>query len=340
MIYDQSKVTDQKRDTKSLTSEKGIALIMLLWVLTILMVIVFSFSFMTRTETYATLSFKEGVEKQFLAEAGIERGIMEILYRMISIGMPIIVEGLEEGMEVWKIDGTVYTGNMGDGRYTVRITDESGKIDINAISDANADLLRNLLKNLELDDEQVNIIVDSILDWKDADDLYHFNGAETDYYMSLPNPYKAKNANFDTIEELLLVKGITPELLYGNGDKRGIIDFLTIYLKKNIIININAAPKEVLMAIPGMTSEIADALIDYREDKEIRTKEEISGILGGNYPLMAPYINTEGSNVFTIDASGNKGDEKSNFSIRATVIIDENGQYTYVYYKVPTHTKQ
>ncbi len=47
--------------------------------------------------------------------------------------------------------------------------------------------------------------------------------------MSLPNPYKAKNANFDTLEELLLVKGMTSEILYGNKEKKGIIDLLTIY---------------------------------------------------------------------------------------------------------------
>ena len=335
MVHDQAKMADQKRNTKFLTSENGIALLLVLWVLTILMVIVLSFSFMTRTETHATLSFKEGIEKQFLAEAGIERGIMEIFYRMQNIGMQTIMEG----MEVWKIDGTVYNGDMENGHYIVRITDESGKIDINAISDANADLLRNLFKNLELEDEEVNTIVDSMLDWKDADDLYHLNGAETEYYMSLPNPYKAKNANFDTIEELLLVKGMKSELLYGNGEKRGIIDFLTVHSGRNVI-NINAAPKEVLMAIPNMTPEIADAIIDFREDKEIKSIGEISAILGGNYSLMAPYISTGGSNVFTIDASGNKGDKNSSFAIRATVTITGNNKYTYVYYKVPVYTKQ
>ncbi|MDP2753256.1 MAG: DUF559 domain-containing protein, partial [Nitrospirota bacterium] len=58
----------------TVASPKGIALLLVLWVLTILMVISLSFSFMARTETYSTLSFKEGIEKKFIAEAGIERG--------------------------------------------------------------------------------------------------------------------------------------------------------------------------------------------------------------------------------------------------------------------------
>ena len=59
----------------------GIALIMVLWVLTILMVIVLSFSFMVKTDTLSTLSFKGGVEKKLIAEAGMERGIAELFYR-------------------------------------------------------------------------------------------------------------------------------------------------------------------------------------------------------------------------------------------------------------------
>src|SRR4030067_1531584 len=147
-------------------------------------------------------------------------------------------------------------------------------MDINAMTDAYSIVLRNLLKNLEVQEEEVNTIVDSMLDWKDADDLHHLSGAEDDYYMSLPNPYKAKNANVDTLEELLLVKGMTSEILYGNKEKKGIIDLLTIYSGKSQI-NVNAAPKEVLMANPGITPEIADSIISFREHDEIKKIEDV-----------------------------------------------------------------
>lgn len=322
---------DPKRKRKAIPSEKGIALLMLLWVLTILMVLVLSFSFMTRTETHATLSFKEGAEKKFLAEAGIERGIMELFYRRINKNQTLILEGLE----VWKIDGTSYKSQMGEGEYSVKITDESGKIDINAITDANSEILRNLLKTMEVQEEEINTIVDSILDWKDADDLLHLNGVESDYYMSLPNPYKAKDANFDTVEELLLVKGMTPEILYGSGERKGLIDLLTVHSGKNQIqINVNAASKEVLMAIPGITPEIADSTISYREHDEIKNLGDV-GI-----PAGTKYVTYQDSNTFTIDAVGYKGSAKAGFDIRATVIIEGNNKYEYVYYKSPANRKQ
>lgn len=318
-----------------LLSQRGIALLMVLWVLTILMVIAMSFSSMTRTETYSTLSFKEGAEKRFLAEAGIERAIMELFYRLQNINMNVTFEESDR----WKIDGTPYKGNLGDGNYSVRITDESGKININLITDANSDILRNLLKNLEIPEDDANTIVDCILDWKDPDDLLHLNGAEDDYYMSLPNPYKTKNADFDTLEELILIKGITQEILYGDKERKGLIDFLTTNSGRGQI-NINAAPKEVLMAIPGMTPEIADAIIDYREEKEIINVAEIQPILGANYATISPYITAGSSNIFSIDSIGYKEDEIAGFGIKATVIIEGNNQYRYIYYKGPAIIKK
>ena len=96
----------------------------------------------------------------------------------------------------------------------VRIFNESGKISLNGLTDASGIMVNNLLVNLGSPPEEANRIVDSILDWKDEDDLHRLNGAESDYYQSLPHPYKARNADFESLEELLLVKGVTPDILY------------------------------------------------------------------------------------------------------------------------------
>lgn len=314
--------------------QRGVALLMVLWVLTILMVVVLSFSFMARTEISSTLSFKEGAERKFLAEAGVERGIMELFYRNANKNMQVELEG----REVWKTDGTPYSVTVGDGSYTVRIIDESGKVDINEASDV---VLKNLFMNLGVREEDADTIVDSIMDWKDPDDLHRLHGAESDYYTSLPNPYRAKDAPFDTIEELLLVKGMTQDILYGTSEKKGAIDFLTVNSKEGTI-NINAAPKEVLMAIPGMTPELADAVISFREVNEINDSAEIQNILGENYNIMARYINTGGgSGAFTIESFGRKGDRKGTYAIRATVDLSGDDQkYKYLYYKSPVYIKQ
>jgi len=311
------------------TSQAGIALLMVLWVLTILMVLVFSFSFMSRTEALSTMSFKEGMENKFLAEAGIERGIEEIFYRNVNRNQALVLEG----GEVWNVDGTPYSGRLGSGYYTVEIVDESGKLDINAVSDI---LLKNFLMNMEIEEENADIITDSVLDWRDPDDLHRINGAEDDFYRSLPNPYEAKDDNFDTVEELLMVRGMTPEILYGNGERKGIIHFLTVHSNMNRI-NINAAPKEVLMAIPGMSSEFADTIIDIRGTKEIMNLQEI-GITGENYSIVMPYVTTGGSSSYTIEATGSREKEKRGYAIRATVVISGYNKYDYVYYKSPVET--
>jgi general secretion pathway protein K len=304
--------------------QNGIALLMVLWVLTILTVMVFSFSYMARTEAYAALSFRQTIEKKFLAEAGMERGIAELFYMNTHKGKT----AFSEGEEVWRTDGRPYKILTENGYYTIGITNEAGKVDINTTSEL---ILRNLLLNLGLNLDDVDIIVDSVMDWKDSDDLHRLHGAEDDYYMSLPDPYKTKNADFETLEELLLVKGMTPEILYGAEGKRGIIDFLTVNsrMKK---ININAAFKEVLLAIPGITPELAEAILTIRETQEI---EDILGILGSNYSMAKPYIELTGTNAFTIESTGYKGTEKTGYTIRATVIPEDMNKFKYLYYKSP-----
>ena len=304
--------------------QRGIALLMVLWVLTILTVIAFSFSYMARTEGYAALSFRQTIEKKFLAEAGMQRGMAELLYMSVNKNLASV----GAGSEVWRTDGRPYKILTDNGYYTIGITNESGKVDINTTPEL---LLRNLLLNLGLDLDHVNMIVDSVMDWKDPDDLHRLHGAEADYYMSLPNPYKAKNADFETLEELLLVKGITPEILYGDEGKKGIIDFLTVNSKMTKI-NINAAPREVLWAIPGITPELADAIITIRETQEIR---DIQGILGNNYSMAAPYISLAGTDAFSIISAGYKGTGKNGYAIRATVTPDGNNKFKYLYYKSP-----
>jgi general secretion pathway protein K len=174
--------------------------------------------------------------------------------------------------------------------------------------------------------------VDSVLDWKDPDDLHRLNGAESDYYMALQNPYEAKNANFDTVEELALVKGVTSEVLYGGNDTKGIIDFLTVHSKSGMI-NMLAAPREVLLAIPGMTQELAD---DITSKRETPGPPDPQGIVPP--PESLPYASLNyGSpaSTFTVESFGQKGDEKGGHAIRATVVIELTNKPKFLYYKSP-----
>ena len=151
---------------------------------------------------------------------------------------------------------------------------------LNAASDP---VLRRLFSNSGVKDERLlSVIVDSIQDWRDPDTLHRLSGAEDGYYLSLPVPYKAKNGNFEAIDELLLVKGMTPEILYGNasrerrsaleaqlpwerdlqpGEYLGVARHLSIHSVGRV--NVNTASPEVLMAL-GLTAVETNIALDRR----------------------------------------------------------------------------
>ena len=105
------------------------------------------------------------------------------------------------------------------------LQDESTRLNLNTV--LLADKItenggRDLLMGLPGMTEE---IADAILDWIDTDDDEREFGAEADYYQQLTPPYTAKNGPLDTIEELLLVRGVTPQLLYGlDINRNGLID--------------------------------------------------------------------------------------------------------------------
>jgi type II secretory pathway component PulK len=95
------------------------------------------------------------------------------------------------------------------------LMDEAAKINLNA---APRDVLMKLPR---MTDE----IADAIVDWRDADENVTGQGGESAYYQALQPGYACKNAAFDTVEELLLVKGLTPEILYGeDANQNGVLD--------------------------------------------------------------------------------------------------------------------
>jgi len=200
-------------------------------------------------------------------------------------------------------------------------------------------ILNNLLVNLGVAKEKADVIVDSILDWIDTDDLKRLNGAENEYYQSLPNPYKAKNGRLDTLEELLLIKEMSPDILFGTKEQKGLINFVTIY-STGVRVNINAAPKEILMAIQGMTEDIVNRIIDLRESAEFKTIQDIQSIAVINYPSLVRFVDVAESNVYTIESVGFRREEKKGYGILAVVSVEAGGIPRYVYYKSPAEIRE
>lgn len=193
------------------------------------------------------------------------------------------------------------------------ITPEAGKLNLNARHEGwEAEIERLLIPLLEegLQLENASELLDALLDWLDEDDETRPGGAETEYYSLLEPGYHAKNGRLDTLEELLLVKGWSAALLYGedtnrngildpnedDGDEsfpcydsadgvldRGIVPYVTVWSReqgedgeiREGAININAASIQVLLALEGMLPEEAESIVALREELESETLADI-----------------------------------------------------------------
>jgi type II secretory pathway component PulK len=175
---------------------------------------------------------------------------------------------------------------VGDGTISVKIVDLERKANINT---ANTPELQQALTVMGVDADSISVVSDSIQDWIDADDAPRLAGAESDYYQGLAPPYYAKNAPIDDLSELLLVKGVTPEMYWGTDSTNhplstfqqkqqqlgvgsspdeapdypfGLVDIFTPISSGRI--NINTADTNVLQIIPGVDAATAAAIIQQR----------------------------------------------------------------------------
>jgi len=234
----------------------------------------------------------------------------------------------------WVTDGRGYPLTFDLGVCEVRVRGEAGKININLVSGM---LLRKIITNLGVEGEAGDIVVDSLLDWRDPDDLYRLNGAENDYYQSLPEPYECKNGNLDSIEELLLVRGVTPELFYGKkgtwpgegekekGNRIGLKDIFSIYALGEQV-DINSATLLVLRFALGIPSEIARGILQAREEKVFENQQDLLQ----RVPELGPFLGEIGRFIlfqstnpfYTIEAQAQSKNGKSVRGLKAIVKID------------------
>jgi type II secretory pathway component PulK len=226
-------------------------------------------------------------------------------------------------------------------RYTVRVYDEAGKLNINVAT-------KDQLMTLPYMEQE---IAEAIVDWRDSDDDPQATGAEAGYYENLPIPYKIRNGPLKTLRELLQVKGVTEENLFGedanlnglldsnerdgdasgppdNGDDRldqGWIAYLTCHsYERNVDaegsdrININQADQQQLQDKLGLKASQAKWIVDNRgggfrsvadliNDQSPKTSPESSGGSGGNADQAEPIdMQTFGQIADRITISGEK----------------------------------
>lgn len=310
---------------------------MVLWVMAILTVIVLEFCFAMRTEVHITKNYKEELQLYAMADGGIQRAIAELVYKhdpkVQQLRKSLKLEEIPPETAEWVADGRPYDLPFDQGKCEIRVISEAGKININIVSEST---LRKIIGNLGLEGETRDIVVDSILDWRDPDDFYRLNGAENDYYQSLKEPYNCKNGPLDSIEELLLVRGVTPELFYGKKSKKkeeegkkvgqvGLKDIFSIY-SPGEQIDINSASPTVLKSVLRIPEEVSRQIVNARQDKAFENQQDLIS----RVPELSPFIGEIGRLIvyrstlfyYTIESQGMKIEEGPFRRLKAIVKID------------------
>jgi type II secretory pathway component PulK len=291
------------------------ALVVVIWVATLLTVVLSAFAFSMRTEVEGARNFKEEAEMAALAEAGVARAMAEV------------VNADRKGPEAAAAVARYSSGEvaLGRGSFEVTIQDEERKVHLNR---AGPDVLVRLIRQTGVDQRAAEAIADGILDWRDPDNLHRLQGAEADYYRGLPTPYRARNADFETLEELLLVKGVTPEIFAGTatperlsellarrpderdfqaGEYLGIARFLTILGSGRV--NLNTAGSDVMIAM-GVSPAEAESLQRAREGGLV-LREQPAAARGAQFALA--------STTYAIESIGRVPGSPATYRIRAIV---------------------
>jgi general secretion pathway protein K len=286
--------------------QRGVALIVVLWIFIFLFVVAFDFSTSVREEATAAHRFSEETEGYYLALAGFAKGLYDYLNQQ-----PNVPQQPADAKKSDPFDGSWREENFGGGVYRVRLIDEGGKINLNRI---NEDMLRRIFTNLGIDEARRNILVDSIMDWRDPDDLHRTNGAENDYYLAQTPAYTAKNGPLDSVEDLLWIRGMTPELFYGFDDAEDATagDRPRVALKDIFTIdspidrvNLRTASAEVIHAVMGIPLEKSRAFIEERRKSSEKTLADLLPLLGigSGDPALQMFIFTNPS-VIAVEAEG------------------------------------
>lgn len=171
------------------------AMMLVLWVLAVLTIMAGGFALSTRRALDQTSYARISSQAVALADGGIH-------YAMFMLRYP-------DPKERWRSDGSIYTVRFPAGEVRVRVSDEAGRLDINAAQETT---LRGFFVNLLGNDEIAVRLTDAILDWRDPDSLRRLHGAEIEDYRAAGRSQRPQNRPFVAPEELLGVLGMSPEL--------------------------------------------------------------------------------------------------------------------------------
>jgi len=246
-------------------SRRGSALLAVLWISAALAAIALSLAGTVRGETERTSTVLDDLRSYYLATGAIDRAMLEVLWSALNPNQHLLPSG-----------ATAVDYQFPTGRVHVEIIPEAAKIDINT---ASPERLFRLLEALGVEPAQAQAVTAAIVDWRTPG-----AGIFDSYYLSLTPSFRVPHASFQETEELLQVKGVTPEIYYGtyvpapgagNGSENGprlihrsgLIDCITT-LGSGDHVDANTANPAVLAAV-GLSIDAVNLLLERRRIKPL-----------------------------------------------------------------------
>jgi general secretion pathway protein K len=251
--------------------ERGLALVSVLWALSILSLIA--------TSMMSTGTLSAAMERNALKRAQADR----LAESAIALGILGLLDPRAERR--WRVDGVAQDVSLQGIAIKIAIQDEFGLIDLNQ---AGADLFRGLFRSAGLSEREADQLGQRVIDWRTAG-----AGRErpTDY-RNAGFPYVPRGAQFQSVDELKLVLGVTPELFARTKPA------LTVYSQQPDADQ-RVAPREALLALPNMDARRVEVML--------RERTSVARGLSNQGPLLGPGVTDPAlalsGHAFTITAS-------------------------------------
>jgi general secretion pathway protein K len=252
------------------THSKGFALITVLWITAFLAVIAGSVSYQART----SLGLATNVVASFKTKHAAEGALLLTVDKLIK----------RDELQGYVLKNPEFSYELDDLVVAVKVTDESGKVDLNL---ASTDLIKSLFFALGVDEQLSSFIAGATSDWRDKDSLKRVDGAEDQDYAANGLLYEAKDDEFDSIDELSLVLGMTPEIF------NRVKPYVTVYAQD---LGVNTA-----LASAVVKSAVQDIVATSNSEE-----------------LASDYITSTGGLIYTIQA---KATDPSGLSTVITSIV-------------------
>ena len=283
-------------------TNRGIALLLVLWALVLLGTLALGFSLSMRTEAMAARNGIDETRAYFQARTGVNRAVM-----------------LLASLPADNVLTASITGEDDDASYAVRIESESGKVNVNLVDD---EVLLGMLKKAGLPEEAAEGIRDAILDWRDEDDVARPRGAERADYEAMTEPIMPRNGKIQGIGELMYVKGVTKEFY-----EAFLSRVFTVH-GDSAQLNFPRAPEIVLRSLPGVSAEAADRIVASRNGETPITAADLAAMVGEGLLTaqgLALLSGGPSSNVYTITATGRAGGDVTRV-VRCLVEVAGSGK--------------